>query len=294
MMSRVANASEANFLGHLVDKSLGRANVVQPRLPSLFEPAAPGGDAVGLVARDERAEPAEGPRVEAPLVRPRDRAPVAPSPWEAESGEEQTFATRMTEAAGSRPMQPLSERFFHPPEDASVRERTAVRAFAAESTSPFPPSLERPMAGGVKHVVVPSPHPQTGSASADEPAVKKAIDGEVLTGLRYHSRDRQEMQQHVAVAHRSSRDPIMPSGALLPRQRPEVYETPSLATQSPRVSPIAREQRRTSGSAPVINVTIGRVEVRAMQQPLAGRAPTARSAQPMSLGDYLHRREGRQ
>lgn len=44
-------------------------------------------------------------------------------------------------------------------------------------------------------------------------------------------------------------------------------------------------------AAPVINVTIGRVEVRAAQAPAAPRQQS-RSAPPMSLDDYLRRRAG--
>jgi hypothetical protein len=74
-----------------------------------------------------------------------------------------------------------------------------------------------------------------------------------------------------------------------------VYESLSVPKQSPLESQAPREPQHTSRSAPVINVTIGRVEVRAVQPPLGGRSDMASpSAQPMSLVDYLHHREGRQ
>ena len=297
-MSCLANAGETNFLGRLVDKSLGRADVVQPRLPSLFEPIAPGDAAVGLVAHDERAEPTEESR-EAPPARPRGKAPRTQATWETESGEEQASAPSTAEADRSPPaVVPDPTSLSRPLEHASVSDQAAQNAFAAERTRPlqsFSTEQERPVATIAEEVVVPSPRPLTISESAGEPAIPKRIDGAMFSEPRAHHGDRQEGVQPIATAKPWSRDAVTHAGTLLPKMRPEVYESWSVPPQPPHESQASGEQQQTSGSAPVINVTIGRVEVRAVQQPLGGRPPMAsRSAQPMSLVDYLHRREGQQ
>jgi hypothetical protein len=83
---------------------------------------------------------------------------------------------------------------------------------------------------------------------------------------------------------------LIPAGSALP--------DPVLSLMPP-ASPGRRERRAQSRgqadspAAPVVNVTIGRVEVRAAP---SGPAPAARAAPrpdpPQSLGDYLKRRDG--
>ena len=48
---------KANFLNRMVEKALGEASPIEPRLPSLFEPT-PGVDAMPALGADQQDQPA--------------------------------------------------------------------------------------------------------------------------------------------------------------------------------------------------------------------------------------------
>jgi len=54
----------------------------------------------------------------------------------------------------------------------------------------------------------------------------------------------------------------------------------------------SRNEQRPSTSAPIIRVTIGRVEVRAIHPPAAAPKEAKPAPPKLSLEDYLHKREG--
>jgi hypothetical protein len=80
-------------------------------------------------------------------------------------------------------------------------------------------------------------------------------------------------------------------GSSSKKQLPQTFSEPR-AVHSKRRNSFPSFEPRSSTSAPIIHVTIGRVEVRAIQS----AAPTPKSAKPappkLSLDDYLHQREG--
>ncbi|HEX4953034.1 MAG TPA: hypothetical protein VF017_06540 [Thermoanaerobaculia bacterium] len=61
----------------------------------------------------------------------------------------------------------------------------------------------------------------------------------------------------------------------------------------PQLAALASAARR-SEAPPRVEVTIGRIEVRATSTPSAAPARRAAGASAMSLEDYLRRRDGRQ
>jgi len=65
------------------------------------------------------------------------------------------------------------------------------------------------------------------------------------------------------------------------------------SVQPPRVrKDLSVVDQRSSTTPPIIRVTIGRVEVRAVHQPTPAPKPAKASPPKLSLEDYLHKREG--
>jgi hypothetical protein len=168
-MSRVANAGEANFLGHLVDKSLGgRTLAVFRRCSSPRRVVTR--SAVALTG----VRTAEGPRVETP-VRPRDRL-VAPSPWEAELVKSRRSPQAPTEQPATSH---AALRAFLPPRWRTLRcASAAVRAFAAESPFHLPGRPRRWREARGRSIA-----PADGPASADEPASRRQSTAKCSPGF---------------------------------------------------------------------------------------------------------------
>jgi hypothetical protein len=86
------------------------------------------------------------------------------------------------------------------------------------------------------------------------------------------------------------------TGTLVPSPEPAVRRVVVEAqTTSRRPMPEqARIETLASEATRIVNVTIGRVEVRAVQPAPAPRGADAKGPRPMSLGEYLKRRGGGQ
>lgn len=86
--------------------------------------------------------------------------------------------------------------------------------------------------------------------------------------------------------------PVAPAKAVAAR-RPStqrIVVEPATAPHRPAGAPLPV----AADPAPVINITIGRVEVRAVSTPPAPRRPEARGPRPMTLDEYLKQRGGGQ
>jgi hypothetical protein len=100
---------------------------------------------------------------------------------------------------------------------------------------------------------------------------------------------------NVLTERKSSSDPLAQTSpdSLL---RPRVSPAPSFPTQQAAIDNLPRERNNSQAPQPTIQVTIGRIEVRAVTMPPPPQAPRSRKkSQPsLSLDDYLKQRSGGQ
>jgi len=225
----------SDYLDHLVARSLHRADIVQPRPASRFEPSGAG----------TLADPAAHA----------EAAQEEPFFTEASSAGRPTAQAHFTSSAESQPARSPVAQASAPPLDAVGRNGTH---------QPFAPAVH-----AVAQLQVPGPvhinsaeHPQ--SPAGDTPLSARRIEhGE-------------------------------------PVDAPTERVTSRTATPPPRavsaVEPPARSRSALTSpqeTAPVIRISIGRVDVRAvMPAPAAPRSP-ARPAPSLSLEDYLKPDEGK-
>lgn len=281
----------SNYLTNLAALSLRVVPTVQPRLYPRFEPAPQAGvlnavrpfgplaDESGLdatIMEDGGHSPHETPR--AP-VNPQGRltAPVA-------SGED-GFSTSLP-----HPKSPT------PASDLSTRNITG----AVLMTDVFTPSqLRRPLldhalndASIIKAAAAPS---RVTGRSNDEETAPLPHDERLRTNLQGQFASKDIARQKALLEER-----IMPAARVEPvaTARPSTPPLLPIIAQ-PRIRPVSTEQsheghgRGTKAGEPVastIQVTIGRIEIRA-EQTTASAAAKPRGAQPvMSLDEYLRSR----
>lgn len=270
----------SDFLGNLVARGRGADNVVKPRLPGLFEPVAPGisvrassaefagqpmeavADAdfgtSGPITQRSREEQSQGristPRDSLPTSR-KDHQPAFRSPGEAWYGEH--GESRLGEQDDAM-LQQWAEL------DESLR---AFRAKLAVSHEPQP--LQPELTTGLSRAARPDGDKQRPMRSPEPAATEAAKQSGVAPIV--------EPQKSTVV-------PVSPPRALFSREK-------SNATKSR-----GRDQRRNDReievqpAEPVIHVTIGRVEVRAIQQEGASRTGERTKSSVMSLEEYLQKR----
>ena len=184
---------------------------------------------------------------------------------------------------------------------ASVLERAAVRPVEHHADSPArdeqprsaaePHAREIPLApdrtaAPARQAVVPTPDGRP--ASIDEPLVAERRTppppSNRLPREQPRAEPRDEMRATSDLVPPSPRHPI-PEPTVLVRRPSAVM--PATRHRSERVEPTA-----VRGEAPVVTVTIGRVEVRAIVPPPAPERPKADARKALSLEDYLERRHG--
>ncbi|WP_199746994.1 hypothetical protein, partial [Corallococcus sp. AB049A] len=73
---------------------------------------------------------------------------------------------------------------------------------------------------------------------------------------------------------------------------PAAARVPSFPVQAERGGSAHGVQALESAPAPVVQVTIGRIEVRAVTPPAPARPAPARTSPSLSLDEYLRRRNG--
>jgi hypothetical protein len=296
----------SDFLTNLIARSVGSAEVVRPRLPSLYEPLRSGHkrlpesdsasqwaaeapseetgfeiEPVADAAEEVRRRP---PQRLLPTVHAGDLAPSpSPNPVRRERQFEQKSST------GESPKQ---DELVSLATDGSVIPKTPVLGTAAIAM-PQPPSSqplhkpERPQssvagltaisAGRTAetklHPIDAQPQPK----SSIQPQAPGAIpDNESKAGV---ARSMSSLNASIArPSAQADQSPPLPSRVMQPgeahRFRPETRRVPN----------------RVQNGEPTIQVTIGRVEVRAVPEQ-TGRARKERSPSPvMGLDEYLRRR----
>jgi hypothetical protein len=348
----------SDFLDRLIERSLGLAPVVRPRLPSLFEP--PGLDAAaGPEQTTEAAEPA---RASGPRAATMD-APVPPEFTDAPRSRRRAPAHEFAPPVGDEPAS-------HPPARPSRTATTEIRSgesappeprphagtspqrpLGRETQTPGPPSSQpapppahtRPEVEHVARVFTPPraaseehgttivnlAHPEQGvmPAKSFEPPTRResvAQDGandsgqlselgRQVEGLQQQV-ERMQLRPAVSEVRVESRSvegertvervrevpaPAPPPAPVPPaEQRPARAEAPVFVQprETQRAAPRleADERARARTPEPTVNVTIGRIEVRAAQtaEPPARQERSEQPPAAMSLREYLRKRSG--
>ena len=259
-MKEPPNTLPTDFFNRIVEKARGAESAIAPRLPSLFEPL-PG-------------------------------AAVAPSP----DAEEPAPAVAAHELEAHRPT-PMTPRnpIMH-----ELRPLTSHSVETAEQGNEFVPrENDRPVRAAevapmgrlqplpVVTRIVESPATRPNEQKPDE----KPESGVMRSDKTRLSRT-WESEHEVPQPQQLHKE----LGVLMPK--PAAIPVPfTIGMNAPRVdSPTGRgfaaNTPLAEQPAPVINVTIGRVEVRAAQAPTARPRANATKPKPLSLDDYLKQRGG--
>lgn len=290
----------SGFLHNLVTKSLDPAALIRPRLLSRFEPLPEHATRVPTEAVEQHARvpdatgnaPTAGPNVTPGFARHatpeagaerEQHAPtapavgtlavrasvpvqhgstlaVAPAPPEAHRSEEPRHAPSPERAPSPAPL--LIER--------TTERVTVERLVVPEQTpvSPATPSREVVSVPLQPHVTPPNERPVT-HLDSRSPHSAAANDTKVV------------------VIRERSTDSVPAAGVPRPTERPGLIQPHMLRRSEPARTITASA---ASPAVPTIHVTIGRIEVRATQQPgLPARARQEPAAR-LSLDDYLRQR----
>ncbi len=280
-MNSPLSKAEPDFLQRLVSRALEEDSAIEPRLPSLFEPTSGSSldagvswqDASALLADEAVEDRADDGKAEAG----RPQAKVGPGP---------TLDRDVLEAETGRRAEPMPL--------SSQRAATATRRS-------FPPSPTEKTASAehrspkVMDFVTHELHPFVGDEAPHEdrrPVV--GSDDREASPPRAADRDLSGMEERTNLPTRMDPDeargtPVPVSIAAAQRI---VVSLPTVPYRLQRDE--APVERPDASAAPIVNVTIGRLEVRAVPAAGATAKPrTARhSAQPMALDDYFKQRRG--
>ena len=245
----------SDFIDRLAARAIGGEAALAPRLPSLFEPLQ---RAPVLAMADEGEVSA----------RVRDVSPMLPT------------------AAVPPPRPPVPAHELIEPRTA----RTARTEPAEQARLPLP---ERAVTDAPPAPVLPPRSAAPVRAMAAEPSRVTPVSERTATTPSSVS----PRESRIAPIRHEAAHPPTATGALLPAPAPVFATTSGLPASSqlgraaamrrPRDVPTGRESR--TSSEPVVQVSIGRLEVRAA--PAAATPPRRRDGpQPSSLDDYLRQR----
>lgn len=280
------------YLARLVRSGGGGAADVRPRLPSIFEPIGRG---AVLTPIDHRLDDEIGPDVERPSAHPgvarstdqQHRAPAA-SP----AGSERRRARPEPGRPPNEVVGIAEPRVRGVPEPGDrVEPPRGIERLAPAEAARSAADPEGSQAGAIEETrQVVAPSPPTSATMPQEPP------------LPVPAPDARPPRDPVPVAD-VDRPPALPrsrpptASQIAADRRPE----PAVSIQPasiPPISPVVGSRRlRMAGSAdpPIVRITIGRIDVRAVppDAPTEVKKPPARHRPAMSLEDYLKRRNGR-
>lgn len=298
------------YLQRLLQRSVAPAEgAVAPRLPSRFEPSpfGPGRNAPAASTPSAPDAAAEHPIAPAATAgRLATASPAQPEPGSpGHAGPPEVADPRLPPVAPARTVVPPAAPAPAPPSltprrEAGTGERADATAppAAAPQTTPSPARRPLPAAhpGDPARGEAPAPRvekhrtadhlpPSPNVPERPEPApASLAPRAESLETMSHRE---QAIRPHSPAA---PRDPAAPGldheGALRPRREASVVPPEGLS----------RRDERGAAEAPVIRITIGRVEVRAVSPPQRTAPPPPPRPRPpaLSLDDYLkQRREDR-
>jgi hypothetical protein len=328
-MNEAAVHQERDFLGRLIDRALGRADAVDPKMPSLFEPPETFGAPLDSTIQEEtideevaapqrrQSRPGQEPKtLTERMIKPdtsyigNDEHAVAHRPVTMErfetsvnsrltSADEVTAAARTihraSPQASSYPSseEGLREANSFPLQNVRSKDRRIVQT-VTDSEPQITQQTLTPDQGARQHPTLARESQQTG------PKRRAEIEGEIsaaigprvstvitMTSLRPSPTPAREPQQtdgpgrsieidgdiSAAMVPRVSAAVAMPSLRFLPQT------VPKNSTAAPEPKP-----------EPTINVTIGRIEVRATPPPIQQPSEQRSAPRVMTLEEYLRQR----
>lgn len=292
-MSTTGMTPGTDFLARMVARSLGRGGQVAPRLPSLFESPqalAPEGEEPASLIQ------ARAVRMDGPVGLPADTPDVPaapagrPAPPMAGANTIGARAQPLPEPAW-RPAPVPSAPAWDAPPARPAQAAPDAGIFPAPSPGPrpgrsmadaSPPRLDRvpvPRAPAPPAPTLLSARAGTPHAALKGPATATGIAGVVMPTAR------SEPDAHDGRGAVSRPGVLVAERAVLPLPSPSPHD--AARGRHPPNSAM------TSAAAPVITVSIGRVEVRAQPAAPARRPAAPVQAPPLSLDDYLKRNGGR-
>ncbi|PZO52630.1 MAG: hypothetical protein DCF15_13590 [Phormidesmis priestleyi] len=305
----------SSYLEHLVGRSQGDANQVKPLLPTLFEPSPKIGDldqptlgrpsAFGMVASLEQSDaemqsrqPLQVQDVERP-TRSQQRFPspsfggqAEPYPTNAflatnpqgDEAQPQVF-TQPAESSDNLSLVDLLTRRPQPP-ILQRRVDTVPYASSPSNLSGYPDGVEA-MRGNVPVPVVRLNQPEEQTTLKDLVIAPAApMPAPVSAHAALDIRPAIESVSSTPVAPSVGEPTMIRSAGVMVSTNPLLASPSIRSLLAEPVEPLPKVS-----SAPTINVTIGRIEVRAM--PLASAQAKPRSASSvMSLNEYLRKRGG--
>jgi len=256
----------SDYFDILIAKSLGSADIVQPRLASLFEPPTAAGQ---FIAERFALEPLS------------------------------TLSSGVTSAAQPAHSLETDSPAVHPATPSHSLGRPPSNSIdQATSQPPPPPFISHQPVMPVPRAHISTPHTVVAAAStADEertstPEVTHQNEPAALSaGWRATS-----PEDHAAIPSQD-KPFVAPATDVRPASLEPAASAPMTipfaATSRPAATPTGADAARTP--APTIKITIGRVDVRAVMPAASAPPPAPAQRRPaLSLDDYLKRREGGQ
>ncbi len=273
----------SNFLNNLVARTLNLAPVVQPRLTSLFEPVAPIATVTPLNESFE-VEATSEPSLTTPLEQRTPLPLVTPPPYRDRSREDVRHATVQHERVQSHEV---------------VRQQGE----AIQNTLLVPPP-QNSSTHEIEHLPTSEPPSRPVPRITPEQTVLSREAKPVQTPVTAESESWRQLQprvQNLIDSRLSAVQPALTNDRIPEKTATAVQPNVSRSIARDEVAPVASTQRTEPhpGFQPepteTINVTIGRVDVRAVfSQQTAAPPARARTSTVNSLDDYLKQRsEGR-
>jgi hypothetical protein len=317
----------SNYIDNLIARNFAKAEVLRPRLASRYEPLrkiaepvvdesrfADTVDAAGLYedfgdadARGkhhfEEAEPAKAdwqPDDQKPSDRLRDTVWRGEQKLPKPKSPSAEFSTSEIQAKLPPPFS-AQENLSHGVEPTTANLRALPNSISATALNPATPSRELRPPGQKAYGEPPEPPVQDligraepSNAGKNTPVQTKIVAANLLPNSQADIRNsliRRPVKQEAKASSRveSSLAPISTTAELRPSK---VMVEPQMAFRSRRQTaafdwPAGFEPKEQA--APTINVTIGRIEVRATQTGAPTRKPQT-AAPALSLEDYLRKR----
>jgi hypothetical protein len=287
-----------DYLGRIALRSLDHSPTLDPRLPSLFEPLRdagprlPVGDVEGSAAAPE-------PR-EAAATRPLQVSGPATGPSVAE-GEAWNAAPALSEAAVTRPRR-TSGPITGPPESRTPPQASAESEASADHATPdeLPRnpislrSLDRTPAMAARTAAKDPPDLRI-PASLPSPSLTLPAAPPLLLsgGLRKKGPSAEDDASPVPIGQFDAVSLLgQPSVRVPPSTRSGLKEQPAqrLLPKIP-TGPLPKPPERSRrAERPIVQVTIGRVEVRATPAPVSKTRTRAGTPPVMTLEEYLRQR----
>lgn len=254
----------ANFISNLIARHTTAASYVMPRLRGRFEPQpAPAAEAMPVDLRGHVTPSADHmPLVTGALPERPGRTGAPPTAALMQEREEPTAVRPANHTIA--PPETLLSLFTPAAKAAPDAQASPDHEGAHPLAGNYPAAI--PTGGTVNNLFVQAPPPQNGGTHTPNTAPEQTQPANVRP--LYFS-IQSPGQQGIALSHYNGNGPA----GSLPMQRAGQYSPAAAAPQ------------------PVIKVSIGRIDVRALTQPAAAKSNTANKA-VMSLDDFLKKRSG--